>query len=216
MASSARTGPGRDDVFDFLLWAIDAVLTNERPDYVKWDHNRDLILAVDSDGRGAVHEQTAAFYRLLDALRSRHPQVEFESCASGGARIDLEVLEHTDRVWPSDTIDPLERQRLQRWTTQLLPPELIGSYVGPQIAHTSGRWSTPVPLLDVTVRPRRAGDGRHRALVRAPRVPDDVDRAVQGTARAVALRRCCARRPSRPERLGARSRGSEAYRACGQ
>lgn len=75
-------------------------------------------------------------------MRSRHPQVEFESCASGGARIDLEVLEHTDRVWASDTNDPLERQRLQRWTTQLLPPELIGSHVGPQIAHTSGRWST--------------------------------------------------------------------------
>ncbi|WP_223145665.1 alpha-galactosidase [Rhodococcus sp. ANT_H53B] len=132
----------RQDVFDYLLSAIDTVLATERPDYVKWDHNRDLMLAVDTDGRAAVHAQTSAFYRLLDALRSRHPQVEFESCASGGARIDLEVLEHTDRVWASDTNDPLERQRLQRWTTQLLPPELIGSHVGPQIAHTSGRWST--------------------------------------------------------------------------
>ncbi|WP_256988139.1 MULTISPECIES: alpha-galactosidase [unclassified Rhodococcus (in: high G+C Gram-positive bacteria)] len=132
----------RPEVFEYLLTAIDTVLTNERPDYVKWDHNRDLMLAVDSDGRPAVHAQTSAFYRLLDALRSRHPHVEFESCASGGARIDLEVLEHTDRVWASDTNDPLERQRLQRWTTQLLPPELIGSHVGPQIAHTSGRWST--------------------------------------------------------------------------
>ncbi|MEK8069333.1 alpha-galactosidase [Rhodococcoides navarretei] len=132
----------RDEVFDYLLSSIDSVLTTERPDYVKWDHNRDLMLAVDADGRAAVHAQTSAFYRLLDELRSRHPNVEFESCASGGARIDLEVLEHTDRVWASDTNDPLERQRLQRWTTQLLPPELIGSHVGPQIAHTSGRWST--------------------------------------------------------------------------
>lgn len=132
----------RNDVFDYLLSAIDTVLSNEGPDYVKWDHNRDLILAVDTAGHAAVHSQTVAFYRLLDELRSRHPAVEFESCASGGARIDLEVLEHTDRVWASDTNDPLERQRIQRWTTQLIPPELIGSHVGPQIAHTSGRWST--------------------------------------------------------------------------
>ncbi len=132
----------RTEVFDYLLSSIDQVLGTQRPDYVKWDHNRDLMLAVDSTGHAAVHDQTAAFYRLLDELRSRHPEVEFESCASGGARIDLEVLEHTDRVWASDTNDPLERQRLQRWTTQLIPPELIGSHVGPRIAHTSGRWST--------------------------------------------------------------------------
>jgi alpha-galactosidase len=49
--------------------------------------------------------------------------VEIESCASGGGRIDLEVLTRTDRVWPSDTVDALERQRIQRWTSLLVPPE---------------------------------------------------------------------------------------------
>ena len=33
------------------------------------------------------------------------------------------VLERTDRVWVSDNIDPLDRQRMLRWTGQLLPPE---------------------------------------------------------------------------------------------
>jgi len=49
------------------------------------------------------------------------------------------VLEHTDRVWGSDVIDPLERQQIQRWTVQLLPPELVGSHVGAPKAHTTGR-----------------------------------------------------------------------------
>jgi alpha-galactosidase len=86
-----------------------------------------------------VHAQTVAVYRLLDELRGRHPGVEIESCSSGGLRVDLEILERTDRVWGSDVIDPLERQQIQRWTGQLLPPELVGSHVGAPRAHTTGR-----------------------------------------------------------------------------
>lgn len=107
-------------------------------DYFKWDHNRDLTDAT-HDGRPATHGQTLALYRLLDELRAARPEVEIESCASGGARVDAEILRRTDRIWPSDTIDPLERQHLQRWTSLLVPPELIGSHVGGPSAHTTGR-----------------------------------------------------------------------------
>lgn len=107
-------------------------------DYFKWDHNRDLTDAT-HDGRPATHGQTLALYRLLDELRAARPEVEIESCASGGARVDAEILGRTDRIWPSDTIDPLERQHLQRWTSLLVPPELIGSHVGGPTAHTTGR-----------------------------------------------------------------------------
>ena len=36
---------------------------------------------------------------------ARHPGLEIESCASGGARVDLGILERTDRVWASDCND---------------------------------------------------------------------------------------------------------------
>ena len=39
----------------------------------------------------------------------RHPELEIESCASGGARVDLGVLARTDRIWTSDCNDALER-----------------------------------------------------------------------------------------------------------
>ena len=45
----------------------------------------------------------------------------------------------TDRVWPSDTIDSLERQRIQRWTSLLVPPEMMGTHLGGPVAHTTGR-----------------------------------------------------------------------------
>jgi alpha-galactosidase len=45
-------------------------------------------------------------------------------------------------VWASDCNDPVERQSIQRWTAQLLPPEFVGSHVGEVCSHTTGRLST--------------------------------------------------------------------------
>nr|WP_231747539.1 alpha-galactosidase [Auraticoccus cholistanensis] len=108
--------------------------------YIKWDHNRDLVEAsTRATGRAAVHEQTLATYRLMADLKQRHPGLEIESCSSGGLRIDLAVLEHTDRVWVSDCIDPQERRQIQRWTTQLVAPELMGTHIASGRSHTTGR-----------------------------------------------------------------------------
>ena len=127
------------DAYAYILERLDALLGEYPISYLKWDHNRDLLEAGGRTGAPGVHAQTVAVYRLLDELRARHPGVEIESCSSGGLRVDLEVLEHTDRVWGSDVIDPLERQQIQRWTAQLIPPELVGSHVGAPRAHTTGR-----------------------------------------------------------------------------
>lgn len=129
--------------FDHVLGAMSEVIGRYGVDFVKWDHNRDLHEAVRSDGsvvdHPAVAEQTRATYRLLDELRRRHPRLEIESCSSGGARVDLGILARTDRVWTSDCNDALERVAIQRWTGLLLPPERMGTHVGPPRAHTTHR-----------------------------------------------------------------------------
>ncbi|PWU46489.1 alpha-galactosidase [Micromonospora globispora] len=127
------------EAYAHLLERLDAVLSeHEGIAYLKWDHNRDLTEA-GHRGRPGVHAQTVAVYRLLDELRRRHPEVEIESCSSGGARVDLEILHRTDRVWASDCNDALERLAIQRWTGLLLPPELIGTHIGPERSHTTHR-----------------------------------------------------------------------------
>ena len=113
--------------------ALLALLADHDIAFLKWDHNRDLV---DVPGSRA---QTLAFYALLDEVRAAHPAIEIESCASGGGRIDLGVLARTDRVWASDTIDAVERQRIQRWTTLVVPPEMTGAHLGGPTAHTTGR-----------------------------------------------------------------------------
>ncbi|TDE43412.1 alpha-galactosidase [Nonomuraea mesophila] len=128
------------EAFDHVLESISALIAEYRIDYIKWDHNRDLVEAGDRrTGEAKVHAQTSAAYALMDELRRRHPELEIESCSSGGGRVDLEVLQRTDRVWASDCIDPLERQRIQRWTGLVLPAEMVGSHVGAPTAHTTDR-----------------------------------------------------------------------------
>jgi alpha-galactosidase len=129
------------DVVDYLLTRLDAVLRDNAVDYVKWDHNRELVEA-GSSRHGyapAARAQEAGFVRLLDGLRGRHPAIEFESCASGGGRIDLDVIQRVQRVWTSDLTDALARQHVQRWTTQLIAPEYLGAHVSAPTSHQTGR-----------------------------------------------------------------------------
>jgi alpha-galactosidase len=132
------------DVYAYVLERLSSLVDEIGVAFVKWDHNRDLHESLHATGAGGprragVHAQTLAVYALLDDLRAAHPGLEIESCASGGARVDLGILEHTDRVWASDCNDPLERQAVQRWTGLLLPPELVGAHVGPATTHTTHR-----------------------------------------------------------------------------
>jgi alpha-galactosidase len=129
----------RRDAYTFVIGQLHRVIDEVGVDYLKWDHNRDLHEAVDAGGHAAVRAQTHAVYSMMGELRRQHPGLEIESCASGGARIDLGVLEHAQRVWTSDCNDPVERQAIQRWTSLLVPPELLGTHVGPSLAETTGR-----------------------------------------------------------------------------
>jgi len=132
------TVPG---AYEHVKGQVLALLAEYDIAYLKWDHNRDLVEAGSRPdaGRPAVHGQTLAVYRLLDEIRAEHPALEIESCSSGGARVDLGILERTDRVWVSDVIDPLERQQMMRWTTQLVPPEYLGSHIASDQSHSTGR-----------------------------------------------------------------------------
>lgn len=125
----------RDDVREHLYARLDALLTRYPIAYLKWDHNRDLLVADSA-------RQVRALYRLIDDLRAAHAGVEIESCASGGGRIDLGILRRVDRVWTSDTNDPVLRQRIQRFTGILIPPEYLGAHIGDERAHTTGRSAT--------------------------------------------------------------------------
>jgi len=129
---------GNDGAYNHVLEATSAILSQHNISYIKWDHNRVLVDA-GHQGRAGVRRQTQAIYRLFAELKRRHPALEIESCASGGARIDLGIIDLVDRFWTSDNNDALARQSIQRWTSQVIPPELLGTHIGPVPGHQTGR-----------------------------------------------------------------------------
>jgi alpha-galactosidase len=132
----------RPEVTGYLLERISKLLSEYEISYVKWDCNRDIIDAGSGtrSGAPAAHGQARAVYALLDELRARHPDVEWESCAAGGGRVDLAMLERVERVWTSDMTDALARQPIQRWTGQLVAPEYLGAHVSAPFSHQTGRY----------------------------------------------------------------------------
>ncbi|KQT01534.1 alpha-galactosidase [Cellulomonas sp. Leaf395] len=129
-----------EDAYAYVAARLHALLDEYPIAYLKWDHNRDLLDAGSGpEGVARVREHTLALYRLLDELKAAHPGLEIESCASGGARVDLGILARTDRIWTSDTLDPLERLVNQRYTALVVPPELMGMHLTSPVVHSTGR-----------------------------------------------------------------------------
>ncbi len=130
------------EAYEYILRRIDALLTEHDISYLKWDMNRPHVAAANPRGTAATHAQTKVLYMLLDEIRFLHPGVEIESCSSGGGRIDHEILRRTERVWTSDTNDPILRQAIQHHTSLLVPPEMMGCHIGAPTAHTTNKTST--------------------------------------------------------------------------
>lgn len=154
----------KNEVRDYLFEKVSAILGSHKITYVKWDHNR--VLPYPNS------KQTDGFYDLLSRLRTAHSDVEFESCSSGGGRIDFGVLQHCQRVWLSDSNDALERFEMQNNAAIWLPNDVVGSHVGPRICHTSGRilpmsfraWVAASRHMGFEMDPRELTDDEARIL----------------------------------------------------
>ncbi len=129
----------KPEVFEYLFQCISTLVEEYKIDYIKWDHNRDIILAGDGS-KSKMAKQTLACYRLMDKLTTEHKALEIESCSSGGARADWGVLKYTGRVWTSDSIDAIDRISIQRGYSYFNPPEIMGAHVGHAEAHLTGRY----------------------------------------------------------------------------
>ncbi len=152
----------KDGVCDYLFDAISALLNEYPANYIKWDHNRILT--------GEAPLQTSSLYALMDRINNAFPQVEIESCAAGGARIDYGILNYTTRVWLSDSNDAHERLRMQYEASRWIPPEIQGSHAGPRQSHSSGR------IIPMTFRAWVAAS-RHMGMEMDPRevTPDEAE-----------------------------------------
>ena len=122
------------EVVEYLIEIFDRLLTENDISYIKWDMNR---YAAEMGSRNRDKAQwkemwfrnTQGIYRLIEELRRRHPQVEFEACASGGGRVDYGAMRRFDEYWPSDNTDPLDRLYMQEWYSYLYPIKYMRAWL---------------------------------------------------------------------------------------
>lgn len=121
----------KPEVVDYLIATFDALLSSYAIDYIKWDMNRFMAEALDDAGNDGMvwYNHSRGFMRLARALRQRHPNMSFEACAGGGARVNAETLSLFDQFWPSDNTNPLDRCRIQEGYTMMYPAKYMRAWI---------------------------------------------------------------------------------------
>ena len=122
----------KPEVQAYIFKCIDDLLTENNIKYIKWDMNR---VFSETGGENLEHPKelwylhTKAVYDIVDRLKEKHPEVQFESCSSGGGRCDWGALAHYDQVWTSDNTDAIDRIILQKNYSLTRPIKTMRAWV---------------------------------------------------------------------------------------
>ncbi len=114
--------------------AISRMVYEYGADYIKIDCNQDSGAGTekrsDSPGDG-LEKTTGAFWKWLKEERKKYPQVLFESCASGGQRMDWKSLSVSPMISTSDQV------LYNRY------PYIVGNIFSAVLPEQAGFWSYP-------------------------------------------------------------------------
>ncbi len=138
----------RPEVVDAIFQMMDNVLKSAPISYVKWDMNRYITECFSrhrlADEQGMnYHLYILGVYQLYERLIKKHPDVLFESCASGGARFDPGMLYYAPQTWTSDDTDAYERIKIQYGSSYIYPLSSMGAHVSEVPNQQVGR-NTPL------------------------------------------------------------------------
>ena len=128
-----------EKVRDYLTEAIRRMVEDYGAEYIKMDYNEDMGVGTDenSDSLGEGLEQTQrAYLDWARAMIARYPQVVFETCSSGGMRMDDKTLSNFDMVSTSDQ------------TLYYKYPYIVGNIFSAVLPEQAGVWSYPVCSYD--------------------------------------------------------------------
>ncbi len=125
-------------VIDYLSETIRRMVEEYGAEYIKLDYNQDLGVGcdenADSVGEG-LERCSKAYLAWIDTMRKRFPNVLFETCSSGGMRMDYETLSHFSIVSTSDQ------------TNYKKYPYIAGNILSSVLPEQAAVWSYPVDSL---------------------------------------------------------------------
>jgi alpha-galactosidase len=139
-------------VQDFIFSVVDTLLTkNPRLAFIKWDCNRSMTNQYSpylKDKQSHLFiEYTRGFYKVLQRIRAKYPQLPIMLCSGGGGRTDYGALKYFTSFWPSDNTDALERIYIQWGYSYFFPANTISAHVT-NMGKQSLKFRTDVAMMD--------------------------------------------------------------------
>ncbi|MRN55887.1 alpha-galactosidase [Paenibacillus sp. LC-T2] len=135
---------GKPEVKEFVLDFMTELLSTYDISFIKWDMNRTVtepgaVPLLEYAGQSVWIKHVDHLYEIWAELRSRFPYVEFETCAGGGARIDLGILRFADQAWISDNTDARDRLTIQEGFSYVYNPSVMMCWVTESPHNMNGR-----------------------------------------------------------------------------
>ncbi len=98
---------GNPAVVDWAYGVLENLIVNFKAEWIKIDFNLNPRNGCNRCDHGheagdGLYEHYMGFYRLLERVREKYPNVFLENCSSGGHRIDLGIARHTHAAFLSD------------------------------------------------------------------------------------------------------------------
>ena len=120
-ADQALVDFGKPEVQRWAIELISAAIEQYGLQWIKWDFNMDPAPLWKGDAALEM-AHVGGVYTVMEQLRGGHPDVVLEMCASGGNRIDGEMIRRADAYWLSDQTTQTDGQRLQSASAAMVLP----------------------------------------------------------------------------------------------
>ncbi len=122
------------EVVDYLIDSFTKTFEGVPVDYFKWDANRHLC-DIYSPTLPADRQDEVPFrfmkgvYRLFKWFEEHFPDTVIETCAGGGGRYDLGMMQYGFQIWTSDNTWPYARVWMQRSSLLAYPAATMSCHV---------------------------------------------------------------------------------------
>jgi alpha-galactosidase len=121
------------DVRAWVTATVDRLVQQYGLSWIKIDYNIDIGDRFDphrdEELGGVLYQHIVDYYRWLDEIRAKHPDLTIENCASGGLRFDTGILAHVYTNWLSDNVDPIASLALGYGCSVQFSPEVCNHWM---------------------------------------------------------------------------------------
>jgi alpha-galactosidase len=99
---------GLDEVRQWVRSQVRRVVQESAACWLKWDFNTEIGAGRNGTSKDEVLAHVEGLYQLWDEIHAEFPDLLLEACASGGGRLDLGVMAHSDVACLTDMMAPVQ------------------------------------------------------------------------------------------------------------